>query len=698
MNRLYLLLIMCVALLCPVRLHAGDIGFGLSAIMGDVTPDLVSTRDRTPLTVQVTNTGIGSPYRMEIEGDAGLNAVLITTDPISLQSGRSATYTVDVSPADPGSYSLRIAVYGEDPPDEVKVQERTFTVRAAAPPETFLILQPNQDAVLEGQFDIVWTPSPNAENYDIHLYEYAGADPVKPALLVFSNRTGTSFRYSTASLQKGKRYAVEIFAKNEIGVLNNAEGLRSFFVQAAPDASGFSVLQPQLDEKLTTTPRILWQPAANALKYRVTLFTESNGMPSPTPLRVVDDILTTSYDWSNPPLEPSRNYYVTVYAFGESGIPVQNVGGPIRFFASALGDFYLVYPAENENGINPKPEFRWQAASGAHGHTIFIYEETADGDELFHAAVTGTDAVVVRYRLPEGRPLRPDTVYRWVVVAFRTDAAGNVTELRETADSDRFFRTTRMSEFMIRYPWSEAVGVPQVPTFRWDPTTGGLNYFVEVTRPMSNGKPNEATILQSRPIPANEWVSEFPPLLLGGNYFWRVWGFDGKTAVFNLGGWQKFQVTKLAPFNLLAPADDTSDTSMTLTLEWEPVANAQGYAVHLSIPGRRVYEPLLVDATVPAVTLPREHLKLNSKTDYEWHVEAFAQDGADTRVSNETWTFGTGFRGLGDPPLGACDVLEHLIGQQLLSATDRVYYDGLLNPVLDASAYIRVAKDRGECP
>lgn len=698
--RMILASLFALFLLMPGGSALAGVGFGLNVEIGDIEEPVVPVGKTTPIFIQVTNTGILSDYTMRLTSvSEPLGASLMTSEAVPLAFNQSANFQINVTPTEGGTFSFTVELYGQDPPQEVKVRDKTFTLRAVPPPELFFPVAPEEGAELEGAFDISWTQSANTEVYDVFLYRFSGPEPSQPPFLQFTDRIATTIRLNTSQFEKGARYAINVVARNAVGTIEMADRYRSFVVKAAPSPTGFSLIQPAREQQMSQSPRIIWQEAANAQSYRVTVYPDIDGQPDLlSPLRVASDILTTNYDWANPPLAVSRRYHVVVHAIGEGGVEVRNVEGPIPFFVSGLGVFNLILPEQNAANVGLRPEFRWQVASGASGYIIYIYEETDAGDVLHLQGFAPQGEATIRFTLPVGRSLRSDRVYRWTVVAIRTNSSGDIVEFREAVEFSRFLRTTRMGPFLLSYPWGELEGVPQSPTFRWEATSGAFNYFIELTRPMANGKPNLQTIQTSPPIANVQWDSQFQPLELGGQYFWRVFAFDGFASVYNYGDWQKFRVTRLEEFNLRSPADDTQGTSLTLTLAWDRVAEAEGYLVNLSIVGGNALPPVLIDRNEAEYLIDDQSpLRLNSLTQYDWFVEAFAADGNDVQRSQETWSFATGRRTDGDPELGTCDILGHLIARQRLSPFDRDILGSTLLPVLDASAYIRTVEFLGEC-
>lgn len=697
------LIVMAMILLvgtAPNRAALAGVGFGLNVEIGDLAESVVPVGKTTPLFINVRNTGIRSDYRMTLTSpNPDLGASLMTSESIPLAFNQAANFQVNVTPMTGQVFTFTVTMFGQDPPQEVKVRERTFTIRAVPPPELFFPVAPEEGAELEGFFDITWTQSANAEVYDVYLYNFDGAEPSQPPFRSFTDRIQTTIRLNTNQFEKGRRYAINVVARNVVGTIEMADKYRSFVVKAAPNPTGFSLIQPARDERMSTRPRFIWQEAANAVSYRVTVYPDIDGQPDlASPLRVVNDIPTTNYDWANPPLAASRQYHVLVHAIGESGLAVRNLEGVVPFFVPGLEDFNLILPEQNATNVGLRPDFRWQVAGGASGYIFYIYEETEAGDLLHHQGFAPQGEATIRYVLPVGRTLRSDRVYRWTVVAIRTNAAGEIIEFRENVGFSRFLRTTRMGPFLLEYPFAGLEGVPQKPTFRWRASTGAFNYFIELTRPMSNGKPNLQTIQTSPPIANTLWESEFQPLELGAEYFWRVFAFDGFASVYNYGDWQKFRVTRLQQFNLRSPADDMQDTSLTLTLAWDRVSAAEGYVVNMAIVGGNELPPVVIDRNETELILDANSaIRLNSQTLYDWYVEAFTSAGRDMRRSEETWSFTTGRRGAGDPQLGTCDILEHLIARQRLSAHDRDILGSTLLPVLDASAYVRTVEFLGEC-
>ena len=664
--------------------------FGISATIDEFSPTLIPTEETTEINVVLRNTGAATFFDLQVdEAPSGWNARIDSSGYTFLGGGDSKSYTLEVTPTDAeGDFDVSLDILAEDLfGSRGSIGTEDITLAVMAPPGEFQILAPetNDELPFGEEFQIAWERSSNADNYDVTLARYEGGQPQYPAQFSIEDIGNSFFFFDSSQMERGTRYEVKVFAKNIIGETENSGGPRPFSIEALPPLGGFAILTPQPDEELWIKPRFNWEPSENAETYTLAVRPEVDGGPGSEPLRVVEDITASSYEWPDPPLEGDKAYYLSVTAHrGDDSLV--NIGGVVRFTTTGLRDFELIIPAENEEKLPLQPEFRWEASEGAQKYVFHIVELVGNGSQNpVYTSEVNTGTGVISFLLPGHQKLKSESTYLWWVEAIRDD------ESRENLDGPRVFDTTDLTSFDLLTPQAFAEGVGGTPLFRWEISRSALSYFVEITTIGSRGQPTTPPIAASGILNRPEWQYDLTPLVPGRRYAWRVGASDGKAVRFNYGNWQTFTVTPLSEFTLSSPSNEAAEVATQPTLRWQRVPGAQGYRVYLAIPGGIGFQPMEIDSNTTELDLADAGVQLNSLTTYSWTVEAVA--GGATLFAGDTWLFTTEERDVIVP----CDYIDHLIGRQVFGPVERALGGIPSDQPLDCSTYITTTQFEGPC-
>ncbi len=654
------------------------------------TPTTLKTATATEVSFVVRNTSSQRYFRIATSSlPFGWSVTNLTPGQKSIGYNKTATFKLLINPGlIVGPQSLSVQLYGDDDfglEQLVENSSRSFSIMS--PPGNFLIGSPAMYEVLEGPFIISWSPSEYVESYTLEIRRIVGGVPSGSTALKVTGLTGLSYSANTSAFIKGELYQIEMIAKNVVGETKNMDGPRFFSVKPPPALGAFAITSPTPSQITTRNPSFAWTASANATSYRLSIYGEFNGQPATgAAIRTINQAGLT-YNWADPPLDRGKNYYCLVVASGEAGEKGSD-SGYVKFSIPAIEAFSLISPTNEQTGVYRLTSFRWGRAEGATSYQISIFEEIDGRRNNYLQGVVSQPALPeVEYFLPANKPLLANRRYSWTVTAY----AGNAS--RDSNDGRRFLHTMTMGQFFLLTPEPGQQDAPTVPTFTWSATTGAIGYIVQLTTPNGSGKPNEGAIQQSPAINGTSWPSTFAALTPGQKYFWRVYAGDGTNTILNYGSWQEFTVYPLQDFGLVSPADSATDIEISPVFQWQSVPLATGYRLHLSIPGSINLPVIDIPNNFTSVDLQDYDVRLNGSTVYSWTVEAYKGDLS--QLSSESRQFTTTFRTL--EQFTGCDIIDHLIGAQQLSALDRLVLSS--DTPIDASYYYRymAVPDRVPC-
>ncbi len=659
---------------------------------GEITgyqPEVIGTDQTVEATITVRNRSLKTNFWIAVtQSPPGWQVASMTPGEYLIDNDRTRDFRLQINPGgSPGNYNITVQLWARDvfgDPKLILTEAIAFDV--VPPPSDFRIMVPQHDQEVSGVFQVSWTRSNHADNYNMRIRRLQGGSPTGAPVFQVLGTQERDFQLIAEDLfEPGTYYNIEVEANNRafsgVAAENSPRRIRA---QDPPPLGPFELTAPASPgDTLSTRPEFRWSASENADTYSLAVFPLQDGEMSPVPIAVVQGIEGTSHRWEEPVLSGGTEYYVSVSAQGLGGSRIVE-GGPRRFRATALGTFDLISPNNNQPNQTLRPRFRWEPAAGADRYEIVIFEVLDDGTDriIIHHDVP-LQSGLVQYDVPQNRRLKPNTEYLWAVVAY----SHNESQLNE--GGVRRFTTIPMGGFHLLSPAPFETGVEQVPTFEWEPTAGVYAYMVEVARPGPNLKPDPDTIRRSPLVFGEETVLESPfdPLTIGETYLWRVGATDGDVTVWNSPNWQPFTVGAVGEFNLVAPADGAEGISVQPQFQWTTAENATGYRVRLWIDGTHELPPVEVEGQVTGVDLMEKGIFLNGQRDYTWTVEAVGL--GTSRTAGSERTFNTTFR----EQFQSCDLVEHLLGMQKFSILDQ-QVSGVPRP-FDISAYLRLAGEPG---
>ncbi len=261
----------------------------------------------------------------------------------------------------------------------------------------------------------------------------------------------------------------------------------------------------------------------------------------------------------------------------------------------------LLAPADGSQDWTPPVTLEWEPALGASTYGLEISPDAGFSSEGMKSISTGSTSHLVEELLPE-------TTYYWRVRSSNGQA---------------------VSDYSDVYQFSTAPLPPAAPELT-SPSNGASEVSTDVTLVWSGAlqadhfrvQVGETADFAAPIVDDTTGATSLDPIGLEGEtqYFWRVRGVNEGGA----GAWSKvFSFTTLIkiapPPEPIFPADRTVGVDTTLTLEWTPVDEADGYDVQLGEDS--TFATAIVDRSGIATTT-YEVPELERETTYFWRVRS----------------------------------------------------------------------------
>ncbi|MCE1164775.1 MAG: dockerin type I domain-containing protein [Bacteroidetes bacterium] len=180
-------------------------------------------------------------------------------------------------------------------------------------------------------------------------------------------------------------------------------------------------------------------------------------------------------------------------------------------------------------------------------------------------------------------------------------------------------------------PANNATGVSVFPTFDWTDVSGATSYRIQVNQGVN-------TILDISNLSQSQYSVVTAVLTYGTQYYWRAGATNGSGT--NWSGYWYFTTQDAPPVApvLVSPPNGTINVSLTPTLNWNSVANAQFYRVQISTTNTFSSTVLDVSGLVNTGYVVPSGLLINNQQ-YFWRVNASNTGG--TSDWSTVWDFTT---------------------------------------------------------
>lgn len=290
----------------------------------------------------------------------------------------------------------------------------------------------------------------------------------------------------------------------------------------------------------------------------------------------------------------------------------------------------LSIPAHQDTKVPVTPILTW--SSSVQPDTFRLQVSTSP---VFASTVIDAKTTTSSYMVSAG-VFKHYTTYYWRVQGIDMIDSG---EWSDTA----WFRTidTTAPIPVLKTPADNAKSIPQFPDFDWDSIPRATRYGIQLST-----NPNFTTTLMDTIVSSGQRFVSFTrdTLKKGTTYYWRARAENEA----GWGAWSNsftFEVSFLPPSvpQLLYPADNSIDQTLTLTLDWTDSKNSNRYRVILSTDPTLKTNRIIKDtlANVPSLyNLHTEPRMLAPNTTYYWTIAAGNDDDFFSRNS-DTFSFTT---------------------------------------------------------
>ncbi len=183
-------------------------------------------------------------------------------------------------------------------------------------------------------------------------------------------------------------------------------------------------------------------------------------------------------------------------------------------------------------------------------------------------------------------------------------------------------------------PVADAVDIPLKPTFTWSPVPGMNNYqVIYADNPGFTGGVTSAVLTTNTVTLGSDLIPNF-------YYYWKVKAYNSaNTANFSISDVRKFiTASPLTAPTLGTPSALALEVSITPTLAWSGVTNAEGYSIQIAADA--AFAAIVYSGTTTEVS-NTVLSPLSYNTTYYWRVKATKTNGLDASVWSAVRSFTT---------------------------------------------------------
>ena len=465
------------------------------------------------------------------------------------------------------------------------------------------------------------------QKYHVDHYRYAITSAAQPNIIFTSVGLNTDVQLSNLPPDTEHRWQVRACADPECLIFRGADNFTWHSFRTAPLPGAFSKTEPADNSYFqfsvfNSTLLFRWTPAQHALGYLWCMdYAEA---PPCEPNRWTTNTFTSEVIY-----HPGRSYRWHVVACGDAECTARTSSGNYYLFTVMPMPFAKLSPANG--AIVPSTTLRliWEGQQQPHHYRYCLVRahETCLPSEI----VSSNSTSVTVYGLIPGQE------YRWDVVACADEGCVH----RTGSDLSWTFSIMPAPPPLSKeQPLNNAQLSTTTITLRWSPAsaTHGPHYYYCVSRSpgcipqLGGGTTSSVT------------VSNLVP---GATYYWQVAacrspGPDGRgencTPADNGVEFSFRLPITPAAFGKLSPVHQALSTSLDVSLQWSPSADAHHYRYCLST------TPGCVPEVVVGTALEAMQNGLEAETTYYWQVRACADAECQifTDANNGThWHFRT---------------------------------------------------------
>jgi hypothetical protein len=291
----------------------------------------------------------------------------------------------------------------------------------------------------------------------------------------------------------------------------------------------------------------------------------------------------------------------------------------------------LTSPTNSSINISLTPNLDWNSSSDAESYELQVSES-----EQFTSSVINQNGLTnTEYSVPTSA-LSYSKKYYWRVRAVNT--AGN-------SDWSTVWNFTTEAEPIpipsvpqLVAPADNDTNISLTPILDWNSSSDAVTYELQVSTSEQFG----STVLSQSELTATEYNVEASVLSYSTEYFWRVravntTGNSGWSTV-----WKFTTAAEPIPLpgvpQLVAPADNATNISLTPTLNWNSSSNAVSFELQVSA-SEQFVSTVLSQSDLTATEYNVAASVLSYSTEYFWRVRAVNTTG--NSAWSTVWSFTT---------------------------------------------------------
>tara|TARA_R110002051_G_scaffold181460_1_gene251043 strand:+ start:133153 stop:140220 length:7068 start_codon:yes stop_codon:yes gene_type:complete len=403
--------------------------------------------------------------------------------------------------------------------------------------------------------DLSWNPIANANGYKLNVGTTSGGTDI-----LFAENVGNVITYEfTNNLPEDSDIFLTIIPYNDEGDAMGCieESFKTELIPVPPLCTNLTTPLNNATDVPIDTP-LSWTPVPNAIGYLVIVGTTSGGNEV---VNNIDIVGATTYDIPID-LREDRQYYVTIIPYNDEG---DAMGCTEETFRTANSNSppsctTLAIPINNATQVNPGTLLTWNAVTNVTGYRLIV---RSDHVEIFNNDV----GRVLSHNLTADLP-QSTIIYVTVIPYNENGDAVGCSEESFTTDGPPLCTT-------LNNPTNNTTNVAvSLASISWNPSVNANGYKLTVIA--SNSTLNNLNDFNVTTGNSYNFTNNFEQ---GETVTVTILPYNATGDAVGCGS-ESFTIRPVPECtNLISPLNGATNIAPNTTLEWTPVANADGYKI-----------------------------------------------------------------------------------------------------------------------